>query len=513
MTRYTQVEGGLIVPVSFAETAPAGKPETREIATTRDGRDITRGFVDQFMLLAPQDSVLALRGGGNYKLYKEVLRDDQVKAVFEQRRLAVVGKEWEVIPGGDSPVDEEAADFLRQQLDRFKFDALTDKMLYGVFYGYAVAEILWGIDGSRVVVDQVRVRDRVRFGFDADMQPRLVTMDNMLLGEALPERKFWHFANGADHDDEPYGLGLAHWLYWPVFFKRGGIKLWLTFLDKFGAPTAKGEYPTNATPEEKEKLLGALRAITSESGLIVPEGMAIELLEAARSGSASYTELYDRMDRAIAKVVLGQVASSEGTPGKLGNEDTQQQVRSDLIKADADLVCASFNRTVARWLTEFNFPGAVPPQVWRKVEDEEDLNQTSERDRNLHGIGFRPTPERIERIYGEGYEPFEAPAPAPGFPSFAESEAERARARAKATTEDAAQIDDESDALADENWEALLGRRVADLMAFAEESGDYETFRERLKDLAGAPPDDAQVEEFRRIGFIGRLWGRFRADQ
>src|SRR5690606_41171473 len=68
-----------------------------------------------------------------------------------------------------------------------------------------------------------------------------------------------------------YGLGLAHWLYWPVYFKRGGLKLWLTFLDKFGAPTVRGTYPPNATAEEKQRLLAALEAVTSESGVIRSE--------------------------------------------------------------------------------------------------------------------------------------------------------------------------------------------------------------------------------------------------
>ena len=31
------------------------------------------------------------------------------------------------------------------------------------------------------------------------------------------------------------------------------------------------------------------------------------------------------------------------------------------MKADADLLSASFNATIAKWLTEWNFPGAAPP--------------------------------------------------------------------------------------------------------------------------------------------------------
>lgn len=504
---YVQRHSGLVVPESFAEPSerPA-QPEMREVATTTGGRDITRGYVDPMMLLRPQDSVLRLRGNGNYELYREVLRDDQVQACFSQRRLAVISREWEVVPGGDASVDEEAAEFLREQLRRIDFDSVTDKMLYGVYYGYAVAECLWAREGSRVVLAEIRVRDRRRFGWDSSGRLRLRTMSNPDPGELLPERKFWTFATGADHDDEPYGLGLAHWLYWPVFFKRGGMRLWLTFLDKFGAPTVRGTYPPNATAEEKQRLLAALEAVTSESGVIIPEGMAIELLEAARSGSADYKELYDRMDRAIAKVVLGQVATTEGTPGRLGNDDAQQAVRLDLVKADADLICASFNRSVVRWLTAYNFPAAAPPEVWRKVEEAEDLGRIAERDATLASIGYRPTLARIRDVYGDGYEPVEgAPAPTPG-PSFAEPDDAR-----RWHGQDQEQIDAEADRLA-ADWERLLGRRVRELLELAEETEDLETFRARLADLAGAEPDPQLVQALERAGFVAGLWGRWRAE-
>lgn len=416
MTQYVQLKNGLVIPDTHAFAESKARPETREIATTRDGRDITRGYVSPFELLQPQDSVLRARGNGNYEIYREVLRDDQVKATFEQRRLAITSREWEVIPGGDKRIDKKAAESLTEQLKAIKWDAVTDKMLYGVFYGHAVSELLYARDGAEVVLDQVRVRDRRRFGYDGDGNLRLLTMSNPNPGELLEPRKFWSFATGADHDDEPYGLGLAHWLYWPVFFKRGGIKFWLIFLEKFGQPTAKGEYPSNATPEEKSRLLGALEAISTDSGVILPQGMAIELIEAARSGTADYTALYDRMNAAIAKVTLGQTLTTEAVGGQY-KADVQMDVRQDLVKADADIVCESFNRGPARWLTDWNYPGAAYPRVWRRIEDEPDLKPQAERDEIISRMGFKPTLKYIKDTYGGDWrEGTTAPLPVPGEP-------------------------------------------------------------------------------------------------
>jgi len=413
MADFVQLPSGLVIPEAAFAEARRTRPELGEVATTRDGRDITRGYVDGLPLLPPTDSVLAARGAGDYRIYDEVLRDDQVAATFQQRRLAVVSKEWEVIPGGDKRQDKKAAEFLRSQLEHIAWDAVTERMLYGVFYGYAVAECLWARDGQQVVLDALRVRDRRRFGFRPDGRLVLKTTAHPL-GEELPERKFWHFACGASHDDEPHGLGLAHWLYWPVLFKRSGLKFWLIFLEKFGMPTGVGRFPHGATDEERNRLLQAVQAIQTDAGIILPEGMELELLEAARSGTADYTALHDRMNAAIAKVVLGQTMTTDNGSSR-SQAEVHMDVRQDLVKADADLVCHSANATWVRWLTEWNFPGAQPPRIWRRIEDEPDLKAQAERDQIIQGMGFRPRLDYIRETYGDGWEearPAEAGAPA-----------------------------------------------------------------------------------------------------
>lgn len=387
------------------------KAELREVATTLDGRDITRGYVDPMRLLLPQDTVLMTRGGGNYDLYREVLRDDQVKTCFQQRVLAVTSREWEVEPGGSMRVDKKAAEFLKEQLQHIGWDSATEKMLYGVFYGHAVSECLYARDGNHVVLDQVKVRDRRRFGFDGAGRLRLLTFGQPE-GELLPDRKFWAFQTGADHDDEPYGLGLGHWLYWPTFFKRNGMKFWLIFLEKFGQPTATGKYPNNAGATEKTRLLQALRAIHTDSGIIVPEGMVIELLEAARSGTADYTALYDRMNAAISKVIVGQTMTADDGSSR-AQASVHMDVRQDIVKADADLICDSFNRGPAHWLTGWNFTGAATPRVWRRLEEPEDLRLVATRDKTIFDMGFKPSLKYIGETYGGEWEEKAGPQPDP----------------------------------------------------------------------------------------------------
>lgn len=434
----------------MAETVNKPTPEDmREIATTMDGRDITRGYLGP--LLIPQDSVLNSLGG-NLLAYEEVLRDDQVMSTFQQRRLAVISTPWEIQPGGPALKDKKAAEFLTEMLNKIGFDKIIEKMLYGTFYGYSVGECMWAYDGTNITLDSIKVRKARRFRFAPDGQIHMLTYSNMLPGEVMPPRKFWAFACGADNDDEPYGLGLAHWLYWPVFFKKNGIKLWLKFLDKFAQPTGVGKYPRGSQQADISKLLGALQAISTDSAIAIPEGMAIELLEAARSGTVDYSTLYDKMNQAISKVVLGQMMTSEAVGGH-NKAQVQMSVRQDLVRADADLICDSFRRTVAAWITEWNFPGAAVPKLRHIIEEPEDLKARAERDASLYSMGYRPTLKYVNDTYGGEWVDIGAPkpgapkAPVPDNPAFSETALEVATPDALA-----AQLSIESAP----HWDAML---------------------------------------------------------
>lgn len=387
------------------------RPEIgREIATTADGIDITRGFTGP--LLMPYDSVLRTRGGYDLQIYEQVYSDSEVKATFGQRQSAVTQCEWQVDAGGERRIDKQAAEWLRQQLHAIGWDNVTHKMLNGNFYGYAVAELIYQVDGAYVGIKEIKVRNRRRFRYGKEGDLRLLTMQNMFEGVPAEKPYFWDFCAGADNDDEPYGLGLAHWLYWPTLFKRNGIKFWLIFLEKFGMPTAVGKYDTDADAGERSKLLAAIRAIQTDAGIIMPKAMEVELLSAGRSGTADYEALVNAMDAAIQKVVLGQTASTQGTPGKLGNDQLQGQVRDDLIKADADLVCESFNKGPVRWLMAWNFPTAALPRVYRVTEEPEDLDKRAKRDKDVSELGFKPSLKYINDNYGgEWTEKESAPPP------------------------------------------------------------------------------------------------------
>lgn len=494
-------------PGAVADFA-ASKADKQEIAASRDGRDIARGWLSGLQLAPVDDTILLARGGGDYRLYDEVIRDDTVRAAVNQRVHGVIARPWQVQPGGKRAIDKAAAAFLQEELDALQWDNVTAQMLAGVFYGFSVAEIIWRADGGKVGIADIRVRNRRRFGFDGESRLRLLTHANPMPGELLPERKFWVARFGADHFDAPYGLGLAHYLYWPVWMKRNALRFWAVYLEKFGTPTVLGRYPGGTSEEEQNKLLAALQAVVRDSTVILPEGMAAELLEATRAGTADHSGFITAMDKAILKVTLGQTATVEGTAGKLGNDSERGDVKDAILKADADILSASFCDSVATWLTEWNFPGAAVPQVWR-VFDDEDLDRRIVRDKAIFEMGFVPSLKYLTETYGG---------------EWSEKVANSAvdREESPKTTEEARhaealhaeEIDDPTPVTAQvaqlfKEGEAAWGEIFDRVNVLVEEAESLEALRERLLAAYADLPADALAEvmamAFAAADLAGRL--------
>jgi len=490
--------------LDFAEPVKA-KDLQQEIATV--ARDTTVTLFGGMM--SPNDDTLATRGGGqDYKIYDQIERDCHAFAVLQKRKLAVTSREWQVFPGGETPADAEAAEEVKRQVDAMNFDQLSENLLDAVLKGFAVGEIIWAVQDDRLTATNVKARSQRRFTFMEDGGLRLKTPQNPLPGIALPERKFIVHRFGAK-DDNPYGLGLGTRLFWPVWFKRQGITFWLTFCDKFGSPTVVGKYPAGTPKPERDNLLSACYAVQREAGIIIPEGMMLEFLEAARSGNiTTYETLARYMDEQISEAVLGETGSTNqsGDGGSRARDEVGNEVRLEIAKADADALCATLNATLVRWIVDLNSPGAAYPQVWRIFP--ENLSAIADVDKKLYEIGFEPDEEYIEQTYGRKWKKrAAAPSPAPAQADFAERDLPARIARLA----DRSQADQDTLATAAKklagDYETILGKRLDELKALLDETDDLVTFKKRLAELIRkTPPEIAAALD--KATFSARLMGR-----
>jgi phage gp29-like protein len=375
-------------------------------------------------ITANPDTILRREGYQDLSLFDRLLDDDVCMSNLQTRRLAIVSKDWVVEPGDpEDPRSVQAADDFRDMLKEVGFDRVTGLLHYTIWFGYGVAEFLWTTkvldDGRRIIwIEDILVPDRRWFGFTLDGELRFIAAYASINGEALPPNKFLALRTGGTHDFAFYGLGLAHWAYWPVWFKRAGLKFWALALEKLSQPTAVGGFNANATDKEKRTLIDALTAIGRDTAVAVPEEYLkedrLKIMETGRTAAGiGYSDFVDEQNEALMRIILGQPGTSKATPQGIGGKQAEvhDDVKDEIVKADSDLICEALNDTAARWVTRWNHGEQVkPPRVFRQLDDPEDLDTIADRDKKLKDLGIVRTEESIAEVYGEEYEKVEEPS-------------------------------------------------------------------------------------------------------
>lgn len=500
-----------------------------EIATI--GRDITMPVFGGVMRIT-DDTLLSRGGGRGLLIYDDIERDCHAYAVLQKRKMAVIAREWSVQPASNNRADLRAADLVREQLSNLAgdvpddevlaqvtgFDAVCLNMLDAILKGFSVGEIMWQTSGPEIVASEIRARDQRRFAFmpgTRGYKLTLKTWENLLPGVPVPPRKFIVHSFGSKNGN-PYGLGLGNRLFWPTYFKRQDITFWLTFVDKFAAPTGIGKYPAGATPDDQAKLLGALSALASESGVIIPDGMAIDLLEAARSGSIdSYEKLARYMDEQISEAVLGETLSTNlRGGGSLAAAKVHNDVRLELVQADSDLLCSTLNSTLVRWICLLNCPGATPPKVWRDCTAPDDLKTKAERDGILSkDVGVEFTTTYLQREYGFQAADIRRITPPNSGSGVGIDIPSASFADGAELFQDQAILDAMAESFTAEDLQGMMAdvlKPVFDLVATAKDT------TAAMAALVGLFPqmDDASLQNIlARLIFVADVWGRLNANK
>jgi phage gp29-like protein len=276
------------------------------------------------------------------QFYKMLVRKDpQFRTVINLRKLAVVESEWEIIPADDSNLSMELADYMNDMLrhDLSSFRKNMMEMMDAIVTGYTVQEILTTIDkhGNEVLKALLyRNPDRFEFGSDGELY---LIKPNSLKPKRLNRRHFLIHTNDATPEN-PYGesvLGEAS--FWLYYLKNGNWKDWAQFNERFGQGILKGEYE-RGNIKAMEQTFDALRMLRSNGYAVFEKGSNVEILEASRN-AGDYKTFLNEIDRAIAKMVLGQeLTTSTGSGsgsyslGKVHQSTFDSIIRSDRLNLE-----------------------------------------------------------------------------------------------------------------------------------------------------------------------------------
>lgn len=379
----------------------------------------------------PDPDIVLKKQGKDIRVYKELLCDSHVFACVQSRKSGILSLEWDINRGLDKDKTTQIVNEVIKNLDVYK---LINDILDATLFGFQPIEVIWKKVGNYILPVELKAKPPEWFCFDDDNQLKFRTKENYY-GEELPARKFLCPQANPSYEN-PYGERTLSRVFWPVTFKKGGLKFWVIFTEKYGIPHLIGKHPRGANKEETDQLADLLEQMVQDAIAVIPDDSSVEIQEANKSSSAEiFEKLIDKMNAEISKAILGQTLTTEiGSTGSYAAANTHMSVRQDIIDSDKKLVESVINQLI-RWIYEINFSNQNIPIFEMYAPEDVDLT-LAQRDKILSETGVKFTKEYFIKTYGLEDEDFEIredfyPIQNPNFKEFSEFWQERSRGKAE----------------------------------------------------------------------------------
>ena len=421
------------------------KTFTKELAT-RQNVD----FYALSSILPDPDTVLASQGRG-ISLYRELLNDPHVRACTMSRKSGVLSKPYEFIG------EKASVELVKGAFARLDFEQIVTDILNAPLFGFQPIEVVWKYSDVKpkrageacfaelnvsdvrvlsknstgakysdvkpkrageaclptrgavnflqntpfVVPEKVEAKPQEWFSFDVQNRLRLRTNTNFYEGEIVPERKFLCPRHNPSYLN-PYGEKLLSSVFWAVTFKKGGMKFWVSFAEKYGMPWALGRIPRQTLQEEALRLRDALDNMVQDGVAVFDDACSVELIESGSKSqsSAVYADLVNFNNEEISKAILGQTLTTQvGQNGSYAAGKVHSEVRSDIVAADVKLVEKTVNQLI-EWFFEINFPSLAGTCKFVFSDGDNIKSELAARDKVLCDAGVGLSKEYFMRTYG-----------------------------------------------------------------------------------------------------------------
>jgi len=388
--------------------------------------------------LLPDPDVVLQKAGLTAATYYDLMADSHVAGSVMQRKSRVKRMKLTILSGkpGDAKADA-ARDMVEEQFSKIeRLPEVVNEILDAPFYGATYLELFYNrlpITSDRpngqIVLQNVMAKPFEWFVYNEDgiLKAKSVNQSWGFDLVDLPPNKFVAVVNEGSYRN-PYGERAAKRCFWPYQFKKGGLRFWAEFLEKYGMPFLRGKMNSKASDTDLTNFHNDLAGMI-RNGVVVTRSEGDETIDVIEAnGKASSTDAYksykNSMNIEISKAILGETLTIENSEsGSQAATETHLTVLESIQDEDRAMVERTLKK-IGRIVTDLNFGVEVACPVMSLIDQKELNKDLAERDGLLtEKIGVRFTEDYIARAYRLKEDDFEIVEPAApgalgqGFPA------------------------------------------------------------------------------------------------
>ena len=318
------------------------------------------------------DLLLRNKGAG---IYWTMLRDDQVKAAYTFVVGTIVSRSWRFeVTGEDADAEkqQEIADYFSHVLNsvlRGTPQQLFKNVMSSKATGYSVVEMVFGPtewQGRTMwALRAAKLKPFHTFRWRVDPFGNVIDLmqDQGSAQVALDPRKFLiHITNA--HIDPVFGESELRAAYRPYWEKENILKFWDIYLERFAGGFATATVKGALASAEKTALQSTIRNLSSSTGILLPDGVEIEMNLPASTDA--FEKAVNQRDMAITRALLMPALlglAPEQATGARAQSETQRDAFLQIMGMEGDQLVDVLNEQLFRPLAEWNFGTTDIPKL------------------------------------------------------------------------------------------------------------------------------------------------------
>ena len=230
--------------------------------------------------------------------------DQYLFGLFQTRKLAVLGFDWEITYPNEANPTEKDKKRLKEIKTRFreaKIRELAESIINGRLYGMSCVRLDWtNTRKYGTMVSNIKEYDLTDLDIDLDNAQKLKRIKSDDKGSDFTRKDFTpeekHLMNRYNPFkgvDNSYIGGLARINLLYVLLKYWDFHNWSENNEKFADPTAVAKYKPGTSEDKIQKILDQLANLAANSRAALPDNVEMDLIEAMRKSSAEAHQTFN----------------------------------------------------------------------------------------------------------------------------------------------------------------------------------------------------------------------------
>ncbi len=367
---------------------------------------VTKSALHSDSLLTPYNPDDLYKKDAEYRIYENMMRDDQVSVALAIKKDLVLAAGYDIISDDTDQIEMcEQLECMLNEGMLTPFDEALTEILTSYEFGFSLTEKVFGTreDGT-IILAMLKTRHPATWFIYTDDFGDVEKFEQYSLRENLviPPENLIHFVNNRKFQN-PYGTSDLRAAYEAWFIKNQIKKYYAIFMEKASSPVPIGKYDAGVGPVEVDNLFNILKKFQAKTAMVIPKTMEVDFLETKSNG-----EVFQKAIN-IFNLFIGRALyvpdlfgySGEQTGGgsySLGEHQINMYFRH--VNRRRVQLERMVNKEIIRPLIVNNFGFQKKYPIWKlRPVKEDDVYKTIEAWTNaVKGNVYKPAPEEIDHF-------------------------------------------------------------------------------------------------------------------